>query len=140
MPCWRSSARCGKRSRIYNIIAKSTLLTQTVYERIMHHPLLLPRFLTDLELACKTKSFDVHKLVISSVSQYFREILAKDPGMKRLELPSLSPLGTPLTSVSFESAVLFFITNLTNLTILSPFVCLFVYHLSPIPPCTVFCL
>ncbi|XP_056438910.1 kelch-like protein 31 [Gadus chalcogrammus] len=51
------------------------------------------RFLTDLELACKSKAFDVHKLVISSVSQYFREILAKDPGMKRLELPSLSPLG-----------------------------------------------
>lgn len=51
------------------------------------------RFLTDLELACKTKAFDVHKLVLSSVSQYFREILAKDPGMKRLELPSLSPLG-----------------------------------------------
>ncbi|KAM9415089.1 kelch-like protein 31 isoform 1-T2 [Salvelinus alpinus] len=51
------------------------------------------RFLTDLELACKTKAFDVHKLVISSVSQYFREILAKDPGMKRLELSSLSPLG-----------------------------------------------
>ncbi|TKS88865.1 BTB and kelch domain-containing protein 6 Kelch repeat and [Collichthys lucidus] len=40
-----------------------------------------------------TKAFDVHKLVISSVSQYFREILAKDPSMKRLELPSLSPLG-----------------------------------------------
>lgn len=56
----------------------------------------LRRFLTDLELACKTKSFDVHKLVISSISQYFREILAKDPGMKRLELPSLSPLGTTL--------------------------------------------
>ncbi|KAJ3609274.1 hypothetical protein NHX12_023798 [Muraenolepis orangiensis] len=50
------------------------------------------RFLTDLELACKSKAFDVHKLVISSVSQYFREILAKDPAMKRLELPSLSPL------------------------------------------------
>lgn len=44
-------------------------------------------------MACKTKSFDVHKLVISSISQYFREILAKDPSMKRLELPSLSPLG-----------------------------------------------
>lgn len=51
------------------------------------------KFLTDLELACKTKAFDVHKLVISSISQYFREILAKDPNMKRLELPSLSPLG-----------------------------------------------
>ncbi|KAK2830714.1 hypothetical protein Q5P01_018645 [Channa striata] len=51
------------------------------------------KFLTDLELACKTKAFDVHKLVISSVSQYFRETLAKDPSMKRLELPSLSPLG-----------------------------------------------
>ncbi|CAM9328242.1 unnamed protein product [Lampetra planeri] len=51
------------------------------------------KFLTDLELGCKTKAFDVHKLVISSVSQYFREILAKDPDMKRLELPSLSPLG-----------------------------------------------
>ncbi|XP_061616341.1 kelch-like protein 31 isoform X1 [Phyllopteryx taeniolatus] len=51
------------------------------------------KFLTDLELGCKTKSFDVHKLVISSVSRYFREILAKDPDVKRLELPSLSPLG-----------------------------------------------
>ncbi|XP_068603042.1 kelch-like protein 31 [Brachionichthys hirsutus] len=51
------------------------------------------KFLTDLELACKTKAFDVHKLVLSSVSQYFRDILAKDPNMKRLELPSLSPLG-----------------------------------------------
>lgn len=51
------------------------------------------RFLTDLELASKTKAFDVHKLVISSVSHYFRELLAKDPGVKRVELPSLSPLG-----------------------------------------------
>ncbi|XP_017309799.1 kelch-like protein 31 [Ictalurus punctatus] len=51
------------------------------------------RFLTDLELACKTKAFDVHKLVISSVSQYLREVLAKDPSLKRLELPTLSPLG-----------------------------------------------
>lgn len=51
------------------------------------------RFLTDLELACKTKSFDVHKLVLSSVSQYLREVLAKDPGLKRLELPTISPLG-----------------------------------------------
>ncbi|KTG03400.1 hypothetical protein cypCar_00004248 [Cyprinus carpio] len=30
------------------------------------------RFLTDMEIACKTKAFDVHKLVISSVSQYLR--------------------------------------------------------------------
>ncbi|KTG45672.1 hypothetical protein cypCar_00000668 [Cyprinus carpio] len=30
------------------------------------------RFLTDMEMACKTKAFDVHKLVISSVSQYLR--------------------------------------------------------------------
>lgn len=63
-------------------------------------PALILRFLTDLELACKTKAFDVHKLVISSISQYFREILAKDPSMKRLELPSLSPLGTPSNSSS----------------------------------------
>lgn len=51
------------------------------------------RFLTDLELACKSKAFDVHKLVMSSVSQYLREVLAKDPGLKRLELPTISPLG-----------------------------------------------
>ncbi|XP_062384993.1 kelch-like protein 31 [Sardina pilchardus] len=51
------------------------------------------RFLTDMELACKTKAFDVHKLVISSVSQYLREVLAKDPTLKRLELPTISPLG-----------------------------------------------
>lgn len=50
-------------------------------------------FLTDLELACKTKAFDVHKLVMSSVSQYLREVLAKDLGLKRLELPTISPLG-----------------------------------------------
>lgn len=66
---------------------------------------LLVRFLTDLELACKTKAFDVHKLVISSVSQYFREILAKDPSMKRLELPSLSPLGTPPDCISASSNI-----------------------------------
>ena len=51
------------------------------------------RFLTDMELACKSKAFDVHKLVLSSVSQYLREVLAKDPTLKRLELPTLSPLG-----------------------------------------------
>lgn len=51
------------------------------------------RFLTDLELACKSKAFDVHKLVMSSVSQYLREVLAKDPSLKRLELPTISPLG-----------------------------------------------
>lgn len=69
----------------------------------VRYDVLLLRFLTDLELACKTKAFDVHKLVISSVSQYFREILAKDPGMKRLELPSLSPLGTPPNCISSSS-------------------------------------
>lgn len=94
MPCWRSSARCGKRSRLlYHHCQKYVHCSS----KLLHNPHLLPRFLTDLELACKTKSFDVHKLVISSISQYFREILAKDPGMKRLELPSLSPLGMALS-------------------------------------------
>ncbi|MBN3312372.1 KLH31 protein, partial [Atractosteus spatula] len=51
------------------------------------------RFLTDLELATKTKAFDVHKLVMASCSQYFRELLQKDPAVRRVELPSLSPLG-----------------------------------------------
>lgn len=57
------------------------------------------RFLTDLELACKTKAFDVHKLVMSSVSQYLREVLAKDPSLKRLELPTISPLGKWLNDI-----------------------------------------
>lgn len=64
------------------------------------------RFLTDLELACKTKAFDVHKLVMSSVSQYLREVLAKDPGLKRLELPTLSPLGKQPHNCSLFKMVL----------------------------------
>ncbi|MBN3305892.1 KLH31 protein, partial [Amia calva] len=51
------------------------------------------RFLTDLELATKTKSFDVHRLVVASCSQYLRQLLEKDPELRRVELPSLSPLG-----------------------------------------------
>lgn len=51
------------------------------------------RLLTDLVLATKTKSFDVHKLVMASCSLHFRELLKRDPGVQRVELDSLSPLG-----------------------------------------------
>ncbi|MBN3293773.1 KLH31 protein, partial [Polypterus senegalus] len=51
------------------------------------------RFLTDLVLATKTKSFDVHKLVMASCSNYFRELLKSDPKVQRVELEALSPLG-----------------------------------------------
>ncbi|RXM95630.1 Kelch-like protein 31 [Acipenser ruthenus] len=40
-----------------------------------------------------TKSFDVHKLVMASCSLHFRELLKRDPGVQRVELDSLSPLG-----------------------------------------------
>nr|XP_009917525.1 PREDICTED: LOW QUALITY PROTEIN: kelch-like protein 31 [Haliaeetus albicilla] len=51
------------------------------------------RFLCDLTIATKTKSFDVHKLVLASCSEYFHRLLQRDPQLHRVELHDVSPLG-----------------------------------------------
>ncbi|XP_067840095.1 kelch-like protein 31 [Heptranchias perlo] len=51
------------------------------------------KFLCDLTIATKTKSFDVHKVVMASCSEYFRNILKKDPSTQRVDLSDISPVG-----------------------------------------------
>ncbi|KAF1405447.1 Kelch-like protein 31, partial [Spheniscus magellanicus] len=55
------------------------------------------RFLCDLTIATKTKSFEVHKLIMASCSEYFHCLLQRDPQLHRVELQDISPLG--LTTV-----------------------------------------
>ncbi|XP_024059386.1 kelch-like protein 31 [Terrapene carolina triunguis] len=55
------------------------------------------QFLCDLTIATKTKSFDVHKLVMASCSEYFHSLLKRDPNLPQVELNDVSPLG--LTTV-----------------------------------------
>ncbi|XP_030054828.1 kelch-like protein 31 [Microcaecilia unicolor] len=50
-------------------------------------------FLCDLTIATKTKSFAVHRVVIASCSDYFHNILKKDPSTQRVDLNDISPLG-----------------------------------------------
>lgn len=42
-------------------------------------------FLCDLVIGTKTKSFDVHKSVMASCSEYFYNILKKDPSTQRVD-------------------------------------------------------
>ncbi|NXW60201.1 KLH31 protein, partial [Eurystomus gularis] len=51
------------------------------------------QFLCDLTIATKTKSFEVHKLVLASCSEYFQRLLQRDPQLQRVELHDVSPLG-----------------------------------------------
>lgn len=51
------------------------------------------RFLCDLTVATKTKSFEVHKLVLASCSEYFHCLLQRDPQLYQVELHDVSPLG-----------------------------------------------
>lgn len=50
-------------------------------------------FLCDLTISTKTKSFEVHKVVVASCSEYFRNILKKDPSTQRIDLNEISPVG-----------------------------------------------
>uniref|UniRef100_A0A8C2FRZ7 Kelch-like family member 31 n=1 Tax=Cyprinus carpio TaxID=7962 RepID=A0A8C2FRZ7_CYPCA len=50
-------------------------------------------FLCDLTVATKSKSFDVHKVVMASCSEYINNMLRKDPALKKIELSDLSPVG-----------------------------------------------
>ncbi|XP_028594720.2 kelch-like protein 31 [Podarcis muralis] len=51
------------------------------------------RFLCDLTIVTKTKSFSVHKLVMSSCSEFFRSLLKKDPNLQQVDLKDASSLG-----------------------------------------------
>ncbi|XP_001364569.1 kelch-like protein 31 [Monodelphis domestica] len=50
-------------------------------------------FLCDLVIGTKTKSFNVHKSVMASCSDYFYNILKKDPATQRVDLNDVSPVG-----------------------------------------------
>ncbi|NXM10130.1 KLH31 protein, partial [Ploceus nigricollis] len=50
-------------------------------------------FLCDLTISTKTKSFSVHKVVMASSSEYFHNILKKDPSTQRVDLNDVSPVG-----------------------------------------------
>ncbi|XP_007892245.1 kelch-like protein 31 [Callorhinchus milii] len=51
------------------------------------------KFLCDLTIATKSKSFDVHKVVMASCSEYFRNILKKDPTTHRVDVNDISAVG-----------------------------------------------
>ncbi|XP_006012670.1 kelch-like protein 31 [Latimeria chalumnae] len=50
-------------------------------------------FLCDLTLGTKTKSYNVHKVVMASCSDYFQNLLKKDPSIRRVDLNDSSPIG-----------------------------------------------
>ncbi|XP_033925292.1 kelch-like protein 31 [Melopsittacus undulatus] len=54
-------------------------------------------FLCDLTIATKTKSFEVHKLILASCSEYFQCLLQREPQLHRVELRHVSPLGLTAT-------------------------------------------
>ncbi|NXA61314.1 KLH31 protein, partial [Mohoua ochrocephala] len=51
------------------------------------------RFLCDLTVATKTKSFEVHKPILASCSRYIHGLLQRDPQLCRVELRDVSPPG-----------------------------------------------
>ncbi|KAJ6655581.1 hypothetical protein lerEdw1_004933 [Lerista edwardsae] len=51
------------------------------------------QLLCDLTIATKTKSFSVHKLVMSSCSVYFRNLLSRNPHLQQVDLQDVSSLG-----------------------------------------------
>ncbi|XP_008119007.1 kelch-like protein 31 [Anolis carolinensis] len=57
------------------------------------HRMQKEHFLCDLTVATKTKTFNVHKLVMSSCSDYFRSLLKKNPSLQQVDLVDISPLG-----------------------------------------------
>ncbi|KTG05684.1 hypothetical protein cypCar_00020275 [Cyprinus carpio] len=74
----------------------STEVTDSVYAPNLLEGLGLMRqdsFLCDLTVATKSKSFDVHKVVMASCSEYIQNMLRKDPALKKIELNDLSPVG-----------------------------------------------
>ncbi|XP_010887265.1 kelch-like protein 31 [Esox lucius] len=50
-------------------------------------------FLCDLTVSTKSKSFDVHKVVMASCSAYIQNILKKDSTLTKIDLNEISPTG-----------------------------------------------
>lgn len=50
-------------------------------------------FLCDLTVETKSKSFDVHKVVMASCSEYIQNVLKKDATVQKIDLCDLSPVG-----------------------------------------------
>ncbi|XP_005915595.1 kelch-like protein 31 [Haplochromis burtoni] len=74
----------------------STEVTDSVYAPNLLEGLSTMRnesFLCDLTVATKSKSFDVHKVVMASCSEYIRNILKKDSTLQKIDLNDLSPVG-----------------------------------------------
>lgn len=74
----------------------STEVTDTVYAPNLLEGLSNMRqesFLCDLTVATKSKSFNVHRVVMASCSEYIRNILKKDPTLQKIDLNDLSPVG-----------------------------------------------
>ncbi|XP_078456671.1 kelch-like protein 31 [Lampetra fluviatilis] len=51
------------------------------------------KFLCDFTLVTKTKSFEVHKVVVASCSEYIRSVLRKDPMLQKVEVNDVSAVG-----------------------------------------------
>ncbi|XP_033956152.1 kelch-like protein 31 [Pseudochaenichthys georgianus] len=74
----------------------STEVTDSVYAPNLLEGLSSMRqdsFLCDLTISTKSKSFDVHKVVMVSCSEYIRNILKKDSTLQTIDLNDLSPAG-----------------------------------------------
>lgn len=74
----------------------STEVTDSVYAPNLLEGLSNMRqdsFLCDLTVATQSKSFDVHKVVMASCSEYIRNILKKDSTLQKIDLNDLSPVG-----------------------------------------------
>lgn len=54
-------------------------------------------FLCDLTVSTKSKSFDVHKVVMASCSEYIQGMLKKDASVQKIDLNDLSPVGLATT-------------------------------------------
>ncbi|KAL4640897.1 kelch-like protein 31 [Arapaima gigas] len=74
----------------------STEVTDPVYGPSLLEGLSTMRhesFLCDMTVITKSKSFDVHKVVMASCSEYIHNVLKKDPSLQKLELGDMSPVG-----------------------------------------------
>ncbi|KPP61938.1 kelch-like protein 31-like [Scleropages formosus] len=74
----------------------STEVTDPVYGPSLLEGLSTMRqdsFLCDLTVVTKSKSFDVHRVVMASCSEYIRNVLKKDPSLQKLDFADMSPVG-----------------------------------------------
>uniref|UniRef100_A0A8C0IL19 BTB domain-containing protein n=1 Tax=Chelonoidis abingdonii TaxID=106734 RepID=A0A8C0IL19_CHEAB len=78
--------------------------TQSIHSGLEMSQMHQEWFLCNLTTATKTKSFDVHKLVMASCSEYFHSLLKRDPNLPRVELNdlnlSLYTIGSTISTAS----------------------------------------